>query len=132
MIDTPPVIRLADRPIVTFEGGALYRTVIGDDTGADIPVRTGYQYSPPGYQVQAHSHPYTEILTVMAGRGEAWFEGEPQPSERVVLEPGVSVVFPPGRVHCFRVLGNETLVTLGIHAFGERIVELAPAAQERK
>jgi mannose-6-phosphate isomerase-like protein (cupin superfamily) len=118
---TPPVIRITERPIVTFEGGALYRTVIGDDTGEGVPVRTGYQYSPPGYQVQAHSHPYTEILTVIAGRGEAWFDGE---DERVVLEPGVTVVFPTERVHCFRVLGNETLVTLGIHAFGKRIVQL--------
>lgn len=119
MPDLPQTIRTAERPTVTFEGGALYRAIIGDDTGEGIPVRTGYQYSPPGYQTPFHSHPYAEIITVIAGRGEAWFDGE---TARVALEPGATIVFPTERVHAFRVVGNETLVTFGIHAHGKRIV----------
>jgi quercetin dioxygenase-like cupin family protein/dienelactone hydrolase len=117
----PPVIRHTDRPLVDFKGGATYRAIIGDDTGEGIAVRTGYQYSPPGYQVEAHSHPYPEILTVIEGRGEAWFVGAESP-EKVALEPGATIVFPAGRVHSFRTVGDQTLVTLGIHAFGKRVV----------
>lgn len=119
MPDLPLTINTAERPTVTFEGGALYRAIIGDDTGAGIPVRTGYQYSPPGYQTPLHAHPYAEILTVVAGRGEAWYDGE---SDRVALEPGMTIVFPTERVHAFRVVGYETLITFGIHAHGQRIV----------
>ncbi len=115
------LIRTNERPTVTFEGGALYRTIVGDDTGQGVPVRIGYQYSPPGYQTPDHSHPYTEILTVVAGRGEAWQVGS---AERVVLEPGSTVVIPPHCVHAFRTTGSETLVTYGVHAHGERIVQL--------
>ena len=114
----------ADRRLVNFNGGATYRAIIGDDTGEGIPVRTGYQYSPPGYQVEPHSHPYPEILTVIEGRGEAWFVGNAAP-EKVALEPGTTVIFPAGRVHCFRTVGDQTLVTLGIHAFGTRVVQYA-------
>ena len=115
------LIRTAERPTVTFEGGALYRTIVGDDTGQGVPVRIGYQYSPPGYRTPDHSHPYTEILTVVAGRGEAWQVGS---DERVVLEPGCTIVIPPGCVHAFRVTGNETLITYGVHANGERVVHV--------
>ena len=117
----PHVFNAHERPTVSFSGGATYRPIIGDDNGEDIPVRTGYQYSPPGYQVEPHSHPYAEILTVLEGRGEAWFVGAANP-EVVGLEPGATIIFPAHQVHCFRVVGDQTLVTLGIHAFGKRIV----------
>ena len=89
-----------------------------DDTGAGLPIRTGIQTSLPGYQTRLHSHPYAEVLTVLAGRGEAWLAGE---EGVVALEPGVSITFPAGRVHAFRVVGEEPLVTYGIHTFGKRI-----------
>ncbi|MSQ18209.1 MAG: cupin domain-containing protein [Betaproteobacteria bacterium] len=123
-LSRPTIVTHADRPLVDFNGGATYRAIIGDDTGEGIPVRTGYQYSPPGYQVEPHSHPYPEILTVIEGRGEAWFVGGDHP-DKVALEPGATIIFPAGRVHCFRTVGEETLVTLGIHAFGKRVVQYA-------
>ena len=119
MTDGIRVIREAERPVVDFAGGATYRTILGDDTGDGVPIRTGIQTSPPGYQTRVHSHPYVETLTVVAGHGEAWLDGE---AERVPLEPGVTVVLPAGRAHAFRVVGDEPLVTLGIHTFGKRIV----------
>jgi quercetin dioxygenase-like cupin family protein len=71
-----------------------------------------------------HSHPYVETLTVLAGRGEAWLDGE---EARIALEPGVTVVLPANRPHVFRVVGDEPLVTLGIHTFGKRIVNYKDA-----
>jgi mannose-6-phosphate isomerase-like protein (cupin superfamily) len=117
--DAITVIREEERPVVDFVGGATYRPIVGDDTGEGLPIRTGIQTSPPGYATRVHSHPYVETLTVLAGRGEAWLDGE---TERVALEPGVTVVLPANRAHVFRVVGDEPLVTLGIHTFGKRIV----------
>jgi mannose-6-phosphate isomerase-like protein (cupin superfamily) len=129
MSDAITVIRESERPVVDFAGGATYRAIIGDDSGASLPIRTGIQTSPPGYQTRVHSHPYVETLTVIEGRGEAWLAdgpdgggqdgGEP---ERIALEPGTTVVLPANRPHAFRVVGDKPLVTLGIHTFGKRIV----------
>ena len=113
------LIRHADRPSVTLPGGALYRAIIGDDTGAGVPLRTGIQESPPGYATPLHSHPYAEIITVLEGRGEAWLDGE---EGAVALEPGVTIAVPANRVHGFRNLGDRPLVTFGIHAFEKRVV----------
>jgi quercetin dioxygenase-like cupin family protein len=109
------VIREAERPVVPFPGGATYRSLIGDDNGGDIPIRTGIQTSQPGYATREHSHPYVEVLTVLEGSGEAWLDGEPG---TVALAPSI----PAGRVHGFRVIGDRPLVTYGIHTFGKRIV----------
>ena len=119
MPDALTVIRHADRPSVTLPGGAAYQPIIGDDTGEGLPIRTGIQTSPPGYATRVHSHPYVETLTVISGRGQAWLDGE---KGVVAMEPGVTVVLPANRNHAFRVVGDEPLVTLGIHTFGKRIV----------
>jgi len=58
MPDALTVTRHDERPTVAFPGGATYQPIIGDDTGAGLPIRTGIQTSPPGYQIALHSHPY--------------------------------------------------------------------------
>ncbi len=116
------VIRHADRPSVAFPGGASYCPVIGDDTGAGLPIRTGIQTSPPGYATRPHSHPYVEILTVLEGLGEAWLDGE---AGVVAMEPGVTIAVPANRVHGFRATGERPLVTFGIHLSARRIVDYA-------
>lgn len=120
MPDAITVIRETERPVVPFPGGATYRTLIGDDNGADIPIRTGIQTSEPGYATREHSHPYVETLTVLSGRGEAWLAGHPG---TIAMEPGVTIAIAAGQVHGFRVVGGEPLVTLGIHASPKRIVD---------
>ena len=119
MPDPIIVIREDERPVVDFPGGATYKTLIGDDNGADIPIRTGIQTSEPGYQTRLHSHPYVEVLTVVSGRGEAWLDGE---GGTIAMLPGVTISIPAGRVHAFRVVGGEPLVTYGIHIHPKRIV----------
>jgi quercetin dioxygenase-like cupin family protein len=121
------VIREAERPVVDFVGGATYRAIIGDDSGAGLSIRTGIQTSPPGYRTRVHSHPYVETLTVIEGRGEAWLDSEPGV---VALEPGVTIVLPANRPHAFRVVGDKPLVTLGIHTFGSRIVNYQEATEQ--
>ena len=124
MSDTLTVIRHAERPSVEFPGGATYQPIIGDDTGAGMPIRTGIQTSLPGYQTRLHSHPYVEVLTVLEGHGEAWLEDA---DGVVALEPGVSIAFPANRVHGFRTVGDQPLVTYGVHASDNRIVNYVEA-----
>jgi mannose-6-phosphate isomerase-like protein (cupin superfamily) len=117
------VIREEDRAVVDFPGGATYRTLIGDDNGAGIPIRTGIQTSQPGYATRVHSHPYVEVLTVLEGQGEAWLVGPDGGDEgTIAMELGVTISIPAGRVHGFRVVGDQPLVTYGIHTFPKRIV----------
>jgi quercetin dioxygenase-like cupin family protein len=119
MSDTPIVIRHAERPSMTFPGGAGYCPVIGDDNGAGVPVRTGIQTSPPGYETRPHSHPYVEMLTVLEGKGQARVDGQ---DGVIKMEPGVTIALPANRVHSFRTVGDQPLVTFGIHTAGKRIV----------
>lgn len=128
MSDSLGVIRIEDRQVVDFGGGATYRSIIGDDNGEGLPIRTGVQVSPPGYQTRIHSHPYVETLTVLEGRGEVWLDGE---DKKVALEPGVTVTIPAGRKHGFRAVGDKPLVTLGIHMHGKRIVNYVTPADTR-
>jgi mannose-6-phosphate isomerase-like protein (cupin superfamily) len=124
MAETMRVIREAERPIVEFPGGAEYRTILGDDSGAGLPIRSGIQTSQPGYATRPHAHPYVEILTVLSGTGEAWLDGE---DGMVPLGAGVTIVLPAGRVHGFRVTGDVPLVTYGIHLSEKRVVEYRDA-----
>src|SRR5579864_7030694 len=123
MAEPVTVIHEDDRPLVDFPGGATYKTLIGDDNGALIPIRTGIQTSQPGYQTRPHSHPYVEVLTVLEGQGEAWLVG-PDGGEAgtIAMTPGVTLSIPAGQVHGFRVKGGRPLVTYGIHTFPKRIV----------
>ncbi len=132
MPDPITVIREEDRPVVDFPGGATYRTLIGDDNGAQIPIRTGIQTSMPDYVTRLHSHPYVEVLTVLEGRGEAWLVGPDGGEEgTIAMMPGVTISIPAGQVHGFRVVGDQPLVTYGIHTNPKRIVNYkddAPAS----
>ena len=117
------VIREEERPLVDFPGGATYRTLIGDDNGAGIPIRTGIQTSEPGYATRVHSHPYVEVLTVIAGHGEAWLVGpDGGTAGTIAMAPGVTISIPAGQVHGFRVIGDQPLVTYGVHTHPKRIV----------
>jgi quercetin dioxygenase-like cupin family protein len=112
-----PVIKHAGIPHEPFTGGASYQTLVGDAQGS-TPVRVGIQTSPPGYRTRTHSHPYMEVVTVLEGQGEGWIEGE---AEKVRLEPGVTLVFPPNVRHWFSATGEHPLKTLGVHSSAHRI-----------
>jgi quercetin dioxygenase-like cupin family protein len=109
-----------DVPLEPFSGGATYQTLVGDDQGS-TPVRIGIQVSPPGYATPIHSHPYVEVLTILAGTGEAWVQGQ---DELTALEPGMTLVLPANVPHWFRVTGQQALKTYGVHASPHRIVNV--------
>ena len=122
------VVRHDAVPAETFPGGATYRTLVGDEAGS-TPIRTGIQVSPPGYETPYHCHPYVEVITVLAGEGEAWSEAA---EGTVALAPGTTLVIPAGVRHGFRVTGTRPLETLGIHASSQRIVTVEEDESSRE
>ncbi len=114
------VIRLADTEVVKFGPEASYQLILGDDEGT-TPIRTGIQTSQPGYVAPVHSHPYLEVLYVLEGVAEAWIDG--REDQTVRLEKGDTVALPPNVPHSFRVVGDQVLQTLGIHASPRRIAQ---------
>ena len=112
------VIRLGNTEVVKFGPDATYQLILGDDEGT-TPIRTGIQTSQPGYVAPVHSHPYLEVLYVLEGVAEAWIDGKED--RKVRLEKGDTVALPPNVPHSFRVVGDQVLQTLGIHASPKRI-----------
>lgn len=116
----PKIVKLAETEVVSFGPLASYQPIIGDDAGS-TPVRTGIQTSQPGYVAPMHSHPYLEILHILEGTAEAWFEGREQ--EKVTLQRGDTIALPPGAPHTFRVVGDVPMRLLGTHVSPRRIVD---------
>ena len=116
----PNVVKLEETEIVSFGPLAHYQPIIGDDAGS-TPIRTGIQTSQPGYVAPMHSHPYLEVLHILDGTAEAWFEGKED--EKVVLRKGDTIALPAGAPHTFRVLGDQPMRLLGTHVSPRRIVE---------
>lgn len=115
-----PIVSHSDVASEPFKGGATYQTVVGDADGS-TPIRLGIQTSPPGYRTAVHSHPYMETITILEGKGEAWLEGS---DDIVPLRPGMTLVLPANVRHWFGTTGDEPLVTLGVHASPDRIVDV--------
>ena len=118
MITQPKVARLTESEKVSFGPDAFYQALLGD---GDTPIFLGIQTSEPGYETEVHSHPYVETLFVLDGEAEVWQVGKENQAAR--LTAGDCVAMPPGQAHGFRVIGDKTLRTLGIHASPERIAD---------
>lgn len=115
-----PIVYHEEIETERFDGGATYKTIVGDDEGS-TPVRCGIQTSPSGYATPNHAHPYVEIVTVLEGTGEAWIDGQEGASE---IGPGMTMIFPPNTAHGFRVTSDGPLVTYGVHSSPDRVVEI--------
>jgi quercetin dioxygenase-like cupin family protein len=88
--------------------GAQAAILIGDPTKAEIVVtRTKF---PPNYKVPPHTHPMTEIVTVMSGSlGNA--AGEKfDPSKGEMLSPGSVFTLPAKHPHYVWTTDAETIV----------------------
>jgi mannose-6-phosphate isomerase-like protein (cupin superfamily) len=65
------------------------------------------QWCDPGMGAPTHLHAVEEVLSVIAGEAEVWFE-----SERRRLTAGQSLLVPAGRKHGFTNVGSGTLHVL--------------------
>jgi mannose-6-phosphate isomerase-like protein (cupin superfamily) len=74
---------------------------------------------PPG-RAPEHSHPYDEVVLILAGQGVVHSDGHAHP-----LAPGSCLYLPPGQPHCLENTGQATLVVLGVFQPGG-----SPAAKQ--
>jgi quercetin dioxygenase-like cupin family protein len=88
-------------------GDRRFRVLLGPGRGCEAATQFVGEI-PPG-RAPEHSHPYDEVVLVLAGEGVAHAGG----SDRV-LAPGASVHLPRGLPHCLENTGQRTLTVLGV------------------
>jgi mannose-6-phosphate isomerase-like protein (cupin superfamily) len=102
----PGVVDLADCAVETT-GDRRFRVLFGPGRGCEAATQFVGEI-PPG-RAPEHSHPYDEVVLVLAGQGVVHLGPAEQP-----LAAGSCVHLPPGQPHCLENTGRETLVVLGV------------------
>ena len=89
-----------------FFKGVKTAALLGDPAKAEtIIIRNKF---PPNYRVAPHTHPYTEILTVISGRvGHG--TGEKFEAQGEMFRPGTVFVLPPNHAH-YVWTGNDPAI----------------------
>jgi len=88
--------------------GAQTVILVGDPTKAEMIVqRTKF---PPHYRVPPHTHPYTEVVTVLSGNYWNSFGESFDKSKGVELHPGSVFVLPAGHPHYTWTEDAETIL----------------------
>jgi mannose-6-phosphate isomerase-like protein (cupin superfamily) len=110
---------LGDCP-VEVTGDRRFRVLFGPGNGCGAATQFVGEI-PPGRAPQ-HSHPYDEVVLILAGEGVL----HSGPADRPLV-PGSCVHLPPGRPHCLENTGQATLRVLGVfHPGGSPAAKLAP------
>ena len=71
--------------------------------------------------VESFSHPYMEILTILAETGEAWMAGQEGVVKRT---PGMTLSLPAHLRHGFRMTGDQPWSPYAVHVSPERVVPM--------
>ena len=99
------VADLADCP-AEFTGDRRFRVLFGPGRGCAAATQFVGEI-PPG-RAPEHSHPYDEVVLILAGHGVVHAGGDHP------LGPGSCVHLPPGQPHCLENTGPDPLVVLGV------------------
>jgi quercetin dioxygenase-like cupin family protein len=90
--------------------GAQTAILIGDPTKAETIVQR--VKFPPNYKIPPHTHPYSEVVTVMSGSfGNAMGE-KFDPSKGETLKPGAVFALPAKHPHYVWTTNEETIVQI--------------------
>jgi mannose-6-phosphate isomerase-like protein (cupin superfamily) len=92
---------------VETTGDRQFRVLFGPGRGCSVATQFVGDI-PPG-RAPAHSHPYDEMVLVLAGRGIAHIGGADHE-----LAPGTCMHLPPGLPHCLENTGSGHLRVLGV------------------
>ena len=104
---TPPAVRdFADCAVETT-GDRQFRVLFGPGQGCSVATQFVGEI-PPG-RAPVHSHPYDEVVLILAGEGIAHVGGAEHE-----LAPGTCAHLPPGVPHCLENTGRDTLRVLGV------------------
>jgi cysteine desulfurase family protein (TIGR01976 family) len=117
----PMASRLRDCQ-VEVTGDRRFRVLLGPGRGCEAATQFRGEI-PPG-RAPEHSHPYDEVVRVLAGEGVAHAHGTDLP-----LAPGSCIRLPRGLPHCLENTGTATLVVLGVfHPGGSPAAKVAAAS----
>jgi quercetin dioxygenase-like cupin family protein len=107
--DAGPEAATRDLPDCDVErtGDRTFRVLFGPGRGCAVATQFVGEI-PPG-RAADHSHPYDEVVLILAGRGVMHAGGTDHQ-----LAPGSCIHLPPGLVHCLENTGTETLRVLGV------------------
>jgi mannose-6-phosphate isomerase-like protein (cupin superfamily) len=97
---------LADCHVETT-GDRKFRVLFGPGRGCSVATQFVGEI-PPG-KAPDHSHPYDEVVLILAGEGVAHIGGAEH-----ALAPGTCLHLPPGLLHCLENTGAELLRVLGV------------------
>jgi quercetin dioxygenase-like cupin family protein len=101
-------VDLGDCP-AEVTGDRTFRVLFGPARGC--PVATQFVGEIPPGRAPAHSHPYDEVVLVLAGEGVLHLgPGEPDHA----LTAGTCARLPPGLPHCLENTGTTMLRVLGV------------------
>ena len=112
-------------PIVPSPSGLPTQHLVSERDGATT-LFVGHQWLQPGERVLLHTHPVEEVLTFLAGAGEATLGDETVP-----IGAGVSLYIPPEVQHGFQCTGPgllQVMVVFPVPRFAEtRLLEPDPS-----
>lgn len=97
------VVDHASLPLVASPSGLPTQHLVSQREGATA-LFVGQQWLRRGERVLLHTHPVEEALTVLTGSGTATIGGD-----QVSIGAGVSLFIPPGVVHGFACVSEETM-----------------------
>jgi mannose-6-phosphate isomerase-like protein (cupin superfamily) len=92
---------------VESTGDRKFRMLFGPGRGCSVATQFVGEI-PPG-RAPDHSHPYDEVVLILAGSGLAHVGGVEH-----ALAPGTCLHLPPGLLHCLENTGTEMLRVLGV------------------
>jgi mannose-6-phosphate isomerase-like protein (cupin superfamily) len=120
----PPFPRASDLAECEVEttGDRKFRVLFGPGRGCSAATQFVGEI-PPG-RAPDHSHPYDEVVLILAGEGVAHVGGSQH-----ALAPGTCLHLPPGSQHCLENTGTELLRVLGVfHPADSPAAKLQPRA----
>ena len=105
---TNDTLKWNDEPILPK--GAKSALLVGDPSKAGVfIVRLKF---PPNYPIPAHTHPFTEVITVLSGKLGNGMGKTFDASHGEILNAGDSFVLPAGHSHYVWTTDEETIVEL--------------------
>ncbi|HKD88368.1 MAG TPA: cupin domain-containing protein [Streptosporangiaceae bacterium] len=123
-VPDPPAPRARDLAACEVEttGDRKFRVLFGPGRGCSMATQFVGEI-PPG-RAPDHSHPYDEVVLILAGEGVAHIDGSQH-----ALAPGTCLHLPPGFQHCLENTGTALLRVLGVfHPADSPAAKLPPRA----
>jgi mannose-6-phosphate isomerase-like protein (cupin superfamily) len=120
----PPLASARDLAACDVEttGDRKFRVLFGPGRGCSAATQFVGEI-PPG-RAPDHSHPYDEVVLILAGEGVAHVGGSQH-----ALAPGTCLHLPPGSRHCLENTGTALLRVLGVfHPADSPAAKLQPQA----